>query len=141
MLGVSAKEARFPMKYEMLTGFFAIVALVAFGGGALAGNWDGNWAGPVEPQNTKKCDRGTYNLTIHDDKISGTLDLANPNGNLLRSDVSGEVDPTGTATLIVTAVTAHARHSQFKLKYAGGKFSGTDRGDTCTFSVELSKQS
>jgi hypothetical protein len=128
------------MKRELLAGFFATATLFALDGSATAGNWDGSWAGPVEPENTKKCDRGTYNVTIRDDKIAGTLDLANPNGNLLRSDVSGEVDATGTVTLIVTAVTAHARHSQFKLKYAAGKFSGMDRGDTCTFSVELSKQ-
>jgi hypothetical protein len=128
------------MKQELLAGFFTIATLFALAGSAAAGNWDGNWAGPVEPENTKRCDRGTYNVTIRDDKISGTLDLANPNGNLLRSDVTGQVDATGTATLIVTAVTAHARHGQFKLKYAAGKFSGVDQGDTCTFNVELSKQ-
>jgi len=128
------------MKRHLLTDFFTIAALFALSGSAAAGNWDGVWSGPVEPENTKKCDRGTYNITIRADKISGTLELANPNGNLLRSDVSGKVDTAGTATLVVTAVTAHARHSQFKLKYGAGKFSGTDRGDTCTFSVELSKQ-
>jgi hypothetical protein len=128
------------MKQELLAGLFTIATLFVLGRSAAAGNWDGNWTGSVEPENTKKCDRGTYNVTIRDDKISGTLDLANPNGNLLRSDVSGEVDKTGTATLIVTAATAHARHSRFKLEYVAGKFLGTDRGDNCTFSVELSKQ-
>jgi hypothetical protein len=127
------------VKWRDCTGLAVVGSFIAISGLA-AGNWDGTWSGPVEPENSKKCDRGNYDLTIVDSKISGKLLMANPGGNEIRSDVTGTVDPTGTATLVVSAVTAHARHSRFTVKYADGKFTGRGNGTPCSFTVELTKQ-
>jgi hypothetical protein len=110
-----------------------------------AGNWDGHWSGPVEPvnsTNSKNCGSGQYDLTIANSKIAGGLTLVTPKGTTLNSEVTGEVDSSGTARLIVTGTLAHARNSKFSVKYDGRKFVGTDHGsaNSCSFSVELMKQ-